>query len=194
MNIQPSLRWGLLPLSIVISLFLTACSGGAAPPAASSADAPSAAAPSTAVGSAEPGGAASPAAGGECVIGGIVTEINGKPARVFCGPATAVVTFGGSDLAFKDGACEFLGDTLTVNLGTTIPGETTGPDYFGLTAFGIDTLPLTEMPAITWIKDGAAGFLSGGTIPELTISDDQKTIEFSGSVPGAGPASGVISC
>lgn len=142
-------------------------------------------------GDAPPSGAA---AGGDCVTGGTVTEINGKPARVFCGPATAVVSIGGAELAFKDGACEFLGDTLTVNLGTTIPGELTGePDYFGLTAFGIDALPLTEMPAITWIKDGESGHL-GGAIPELTISDDRSTIEFSGTVPGEGAASGVIRC
>jgi hypothetical protein len=177
----------------VAVIALGGCSGGTAP--AGSTSSPATGVAATAATSAEAGEASSGvAAGGDCVTGGTVTEINGKPARVFCGPATAVVTVGGADLAFKDGACEFLADTLTVNLGTTIPGELTGPDYFGLTAFGIDTLPLTEMPAITWIKDGAPGYLGGGEIPELEISDDQSTIEFSGTVPGEGAASGVINC
>ena len=127
-------------------------------------------------------------------MGGTVTEISGKQARVFCGPATATVTVGGQSLDFKDGACEFFGSDLTVNLGTTIIGETTGPDYFGMTAFGVDNLPLTEMPAITWVKDGTSAFMSGSPTPTLTISDDQKTIEFSGSVGGGGDASGVIHC
>ena len=37
-------------------------------------------------------------------------------------------------------------------------------------------------------------YLSGDPTPTLTISDDQKTIEFSGSVGGGGEASGVIHC
>ena len=74
-----------------------------------------------------------------------------------------------------------------------MPGETGGPDYFGLTAFGVDTLPLTEMPAITWTKGATSDSLKGDPMPTLTISDDQKTVEFSGSA-SAGATTGVIHC
>jgi hypothetical protein len=179
---------------ITTAAVVVACSssGGASasPPGPGSGSGAPAANSQPAAGSSAGG---SPAAGGDCVTGGTVTEINGKTARVFCGPATATVTSAGKTLEFKEGACEFLGDTLTINLGTAMPGETGGPDYFGLTAFGIDTLPLTEMPAITWTKDGASEFMKGDPMPTLTISDDQKTVEFSGSA-GGGEASGVIHC
>jgi hypothetical protein len=181
---------------LIVAAAAIACSspaGGTAAPGSPAGPEPSAAGSQAAPESAGTAGG-SAGAGGDCVIGGTVTEINGKQARVFCGPATATVTVGGTDLDFKDGACEFLGSDLTVNLGTTVIGETTGPDYFGLTAFGVDNLPLTEMPAITWVKDGTGAFLSGSPTPTLTISDDQKTIEFSGSVGGGGDASGVIHC
>jgi hypothetical protein len=131
-------------------------------------------------------GASAEAAGaGDCVVGGTVTEINDKTARVFCGPATAVVTVGGS--AFKDGACEFSDDMVTVNLGTLVPGELTGPDYFGLTAFGIDTLPLTEMPAITSIKDGVSGCLGGGEIPGLAIARTARRSSSAARSPARAP-------
>jgi hypothetical protein len=181
---------------LVVATAAIACStpaGGSAAPASPAGPGTTNAGSQAAPESAGPAGG-SAGVGGDCVIGGTVTEINGKPARVFCGPATATVTVGGADLDFKDGACEFLGSDLTVNLGTTVIGETTGPDYFGLTAFGVDNLPLTEMPAITWVKDGTSAFLSGSPTPTLTISDDKKTIEFSGSVGGGGEASGVIHC
>jgi hypothetical protein len=55
-------------------------------------------------------------------------------ARVFCGPAKAVVHVGGRTYRFRNGICERASDHVAVDIGTVVIGHTTRPKpaYFGL--------------------------------------------------------------
>jgi len=79
---------------------------------------------------------AAPRAAVPCKAG--LTKINGQPARVFCGPARAVVHVGGQTLRFKQGSCSSKGGIFSVNIGQSLlpPG---GPyPYFGVVKRGAD--------------------------------------------------------
>lgn len=53
-----------------------------------------------------------------CKPGGKDVVIGGKPASVFCGPATATVKLGGRTLTFHNGTCIWKSSTFTLELGT----------------------------------------------------------------------------
>jgi hypothetical protein len=65
--------------------------------------------------------AAAPAGGSSataCNPGGKDVVIGGKPASVFCGPASATVKLGGRTLTFRNGTCIWKSSTFTLELGT----------------------------------------------------------------------------
>jgi hypothetical protein len=73
--------------------------------------------------------AASANAAVTCTAG--TTQVGGSPARTFCGPATAAVTFGGRTFHLGSGECT-TGPGFTVNLGTLVLGSTSkARPYFG---------------------------------------------------------------
>jgi hypothetical protein len=51
------------------------------------------------------------------------TRVGGHSAYVFCGPATARVSVGGSTYRFSGGTCIRMGSTLIVSLGETVNGD-----------------------------------------------------------------------
>jgi hypothetical protein len=65
--------------------------------------------------------AAAPAAGlsaTACKPAGKDVSIGGRPATVFCGPATAIVKLGGRTLRFSKGTCVWTSSTFKLELGT----------------------------------------------------------------------------
>jgi hypothetical protein len=76
-----------------------------------------------------------------------MTTVNGTPARVFCGPATASVTIDGKSASFKQGNCMKTSKYISVNIGTVVLGSTKKPkpDYFGMTVGQV--LGDTSVPA-----------------------------------------------
>lgn len=53
-----------------------------------------------------------------CSSGGKQVLISGKPAQVFCGPASATVKVGGRTLAFRKGTCVWTSNSFKLELGT----------------------------------------------------------------------------
>jgi hypothetical protein len=61
-----------------------------------------------------------------------VRQINGSPARVFCGPGRATVRVGTQTLRFSPGECARSGGMFVVNLGTFVADSHSPLPYFGL--------------------------------------------------------------
>jgi hypothetical protein len=81
-------------------------------------------------------GGAGPAAGAKKCKPGVHGFDGSTKARTFCGPATAKVELApGSLISYRRGSCKKTTKYVTVNIGTTVLGQTTKkkPEYFGLT-------------------------------------------------------------
>ncbi len=153
-------------------------------------------APVASTGAAASSAAASGAAVVDCSNGGGATVINGSPARVFCGPATASVTIGkAAPITFASGACERAATSFTVNLGTAYHGDPPKPDYFGLTVLYLADGTPDGPPVVTWTKDGVTSSLALGDAPKVTIASGDKKVDLTGKASESGDTVvGTVSC
>lgn len=119
-----------------------------------------------------------------CVAGAV--EIDGVPARTFCGPATANLTLGEKTYNLAGGECQDLAGTFTVRIGTFMFKTATSPGY-------LEIIVNERYPgaAIKFVVEGT-GFASdrdtvltldpgtrlGGTFEGLTYDSG---IKFSGT-------------
>jgi hypothetical protein len=102
-----------------------------------------------------------------CTAG--TTTVGGSAARVFCGPATAVVAFAGKTFRFSSGACT-TSPGFTVNIGTLILGTAAkARPYFGvfLTA---------ARPGTYSGKQAAVSFASGATRVSLAPTASSRVV------------------
>lgn len=102
-----------------------------------------------------------------------VTKIQGHPAAVNCGPATATLHLGGKTYTFRNGLCEqskSAGSKLSLDLGTTVIGV---DGNAGHPHFSIDVVKNTP--------SGSVGADYGGK----TLIDD-ALVTVAGKVPAAG--------
>ena len=78
------------------------------------------------------GGSVATAHSTSCNAG--VRQLNGVPARTFCGPAAARIRIGGKTFVFAEGNCVATQQFVSINIGTVVLGQTTRhqPNYFGL--------------------------------------------------------------
>jgi hypothetical protein len=129
------------------------------------------------------------------------TTINGQPAEVFCGPATATVRVQGKTLHFTGGTCTKAFSRLLVSIGTEILTRATvqTQPYFGA------SLPLkpggkgSKAPTVAWASGrshGASPLVAlEGPLVRYTLSKSFKSGTFSGvTYPGKQRFSGVFSC
>jgi hypothetical protein len=133
-----------------------------------------------------------------------VRTIGGHTARVFCGPAKATVKSSAQTMSFKGGSCTKTPQYFTINIGTALPGVTSGAvlrlPYFGLT---VGRVPVGGgKPAgkdgtytggvVSWRFKGKTGSLGRATV-KLTNNRTKGT--FNGrAIIGGGNVSGTFSC
>jgi hypothetical protein len=113
-----------------------------------------------------------------CVAG--VKKINGVPARTFCGPATATVKLGSTNVAYKQGACSKSAAGFTINIGTVVLGNLKKkPEYFGITV---------QATAGAHANSGVAVVHAGksyAVLGTVTLKAGLKSGTFSGKVFGS---------
>ena len=139
------------------------------------------------VASAAVAGSARAAPAATCTPG--VHTVDGKPARVFCGPAKATVRIGGKTLAFAGGLCEKSGGGYVVNLGTFFAGSPTSKrPYFGLF--------VERAKAGTYTRQ-ALSFRINGVSRSALATVTLKSLRggtFSGDLIGGGRVTGSFTC
>lgn len=118
-----------------------------------------------------------------------VRTVDGSPARVFCGPAKAVVKTGGKTLTFAGGACERSGGRYVVNIGTFFAGSSKSKrPYFGL---------LIDKPKPGTYRSQTLSFRSGGVGSSVFATVTLETLKrgsFSGDVFGGSRVTGTFAC
>jgi len=133
--------------------------------------------------------AAAPASSDAAACTPGVRTVDGSPARVFCGPAKAMVRMGGKTLTFAGGACERSGGRYVVNIGTFFAGSSKSKrPYFGL---------LIDKPRPGTYRSQTLSFRSGGAGSSVFATVTLKTLKrgsFSGEVFGSGRVTGTFAC
>jgi hypothetical protein len=113
-----------------------------------------------------------------CVAG--VKQINGSPARTFCGPAKATVKLGGASVAYKQGSCSRSAAGFTINIGTIVIGNGKNkPEYFGITVKA--TAGAHAYSGVAVVHAGKSYAVLG----TVTLKAGLKSGTFSGKVFGS---------
>jgi hypothetical protein len=127
-------------------------------------------------------------AAASCVAG--VKQLNGVPARTFCGPAKATVKLGSTSVAYKQGSCSRSAAGFTINIGTVVLGNLKKkPEYFGITV---------KATAGAHANSGVAVVHAGksyAVLGTVTLKAGLKSGTFSGKVFGSPTKiAGTFSC
>jgi hypothetical protein len=128
------------------------------------------------------------------------TNYQGARAYVSCGPATAVVKLGGRTLRYRGGTCNRTDKALELNIGTTIPGDTTKPlpRYFGISIgriFGVGK----AAPRDGSYGGGTLALVDGGKRyasfdAGVALTGGRTRGSFTARLLGGGALSGSFSC
>lgn len=166
----------------LLAVLVGACGAGTVPASVGSV-APGASVAVTQAPDATPDATTAPA----CVEGGV--EIDGVPARTFCGPATADLTVGEKTYNLTSGWCQGLAGTFTVRIGTFMLKRTaTSPGYLEIIVderypgaamkFNVEGTGFASDRDTTTVTLDSDTRLSGGTFEGLTY---ESGIKFSGT-------------
>lgn len=118
-----------------------------------------------------------------------VRQINGAPARVFCGPARSTVHVGGKILRFAPGECAKSGGMFVVNIGTFIVDSHSPLPYFGL-LISKPKAGTYSGQTVSFRANGKSRSSSSATVVLKTLHSGT----FSANVFGAGHVTGSFTC
>jgi hypothetical protein len=135
----------------------------------------------------------SSAAGAACVPGH--TQVGGKSATRFCGPAKAVAKVGSRKFTFTGGVCQVSGIYFTVNIGTVVNNKLATAKPGPLSYFNIALTPASTgvhlTQGLTWISGGKRYAVIGN---KITINQGLKSGSFSGRAISGAKISGTFTC
>ena len=118
-----------------------------------------------------------------------VRTVDGRTARVFCGPAKATVHIGAKTISFSGGACDKALGLYSLNIGTAFPGGSTSKlPYFGITI---------EKAKPGTYRRQTLSFRTGGVSRSSFADITLKTLHsgtFSGRLISGGTVTGSFSC
>jgi hypothetical protein len=124
-----------------------------------------------------------------------VQKIGSVTYRVYCGPASASVKFGGKTYAFRDGTCVRAGiaKVFTLSIGKlTISKGKPRYSYFGVTVPSANHDGTYHRAIVTWAFRGKRYSLAN---MKLRLTNDQTRGSFTGRATGKrGMVSGAFRC